>query len=233
MGDDFLAPPAALAHLLRRQVPRLPAAGRATSSARLGLYESVHVLALLLLEPPATAAASTGDVRGLGDGALRPAALRRVLPLLHGEGLGHPGLGDPVRVGGAADQGLLLLAGAARRCSTCSASDVDDADRGVPLPAARARGRCGRRCSERVEDARHPGAPQPPLHRRSATSTTSSRGITVESDGRRGRRRRSTPSSRAIPLSELILRLDPPPPDDVVAAARAPSLPRRSAWSRS
>ena len=118
MGDDFLAPPAAVAHLLRRQVPRLPAAGarrrRAASAST-----SRAVLAVLLLEPPLPRPRAPGDVRGLGDGALRPAALRRVLPLLHGEGVGDSGLRDPVRVGRAADQGLLLLA---RRSSPCCTS---------------------------------------------------------------------------------------------------------------
>ena len=120
LGDDFLVRPAALAHLLRRQVPRLPAPGprrrraaRARRVARCARSRTSGAAAAAAGEHPET-------LRGLGDGALRPAALRRVLPLLHGEGLGHPGLGDPGRVGGPADQGLLASGGGARDASTCS-----------------------------------------------------------------------------------------------------------------
>ena len=135
MGDDFLTRPAAVAHLLQGQVLLLPAdrEGRrgAARARRVGALR-----ALVLLEPAEPRPRARRDLRGLGDGPLRPAALRRLLPLLHGEGLGDPGLGDPVGVGGAADQELLALARAADD-PRAAAQARHDPDRGVPLPAAR------------------------------------------------------------------------------------------------
>ena len=69
--------PAALAHLLRREVLRVPAAGpgrrRAARRRRVGA-----VLALVLPQPAVAVAPRDRDVRGLGhDAELRHAALRR------------------------------------------------------------------------------------------------------------------------------------------------------------
>ena len=58
----------------------------------------------------AAAAARRGaDLRGVGHEPLRAAALRALLPFVHGEGVGRPDRRDPGGVGGAADQGPLLL----------------------------------------------------------------------------------------------------------------------------
>ena len=80
---------------------------------------------------------------------LRPPALRRVLPRVHREGVGHPRHRDPGRVGGAADPEPLVLDGADLGAAA-QAAPRDEPDRGVPLPAARARadvGDAGRRRS--------------------------------------------------------------------------------------
>ena len=102
-------PPAPVAHLLRRQVLLLPAdvEGRRGAARPVGVG-SLRALVPLGAAPPA---ADGGDVRGVGHRALRPPALRRLLPLVHGEGLGDPGLGDPLALGRPADQGLLALEG--------------------------------------------------------------------------------------------------------------------------
>ena len=59
--------------------------------ARLGLWESTRCAALVPLGRRATAT-TRRHLRGVGHDALRAAPLRRVLPLVHGEGLGHPGI---------------------------------------------------------------------------------------------------------------------------------------------
>src|SRR5207302_2110342 len=75
------------------------------------------------------------DLRGLGYAAVRPTALRQVLPELHGKGVGDSRFGSARRMGRAAHQGLLLLA-RAHDAPPCAAQDRDDADRGVSLPPA-------------------------------------------------------------------------------------------------
>ena len=115
-------PPAALAHLLRRQVLRLPAAGEGRRSAGSGIIESVLCALSYFRCAPRRPARSEETFEDWVDVALRHAALRRVLPPVHGEGVGHPRLGDPRGVGGAADQGLLVLEGAAVRRSRLRAN---------------------------------------------------------------------------------------------------------------
>ena len=138
LGERLPPPPAAVAHLLRRQVLPLPAASPGTRCAGLGPWQSV----LIVLELPPLAALPLprgGDLRAVGDQPLRPAALRDLLQDLHGEGLGHPLLRAEGRVGGAADQGPLAADG---RCSSMflkPQQDDHDPDRGVRLPAPRAR----------------------------------------------------------------------------------------------
>ncbi len=76
------------------------------------------------------------------------------------EGVGRPRVGDPLGVGGAADQGLLVLEGVARSAAR-HARQADDAHRAVPLSAARPGPDVGglpRAC----RGAGHPGAPEPP-----------------------------------------------------------------------
>ncbi len=114
-GMDLLGP-----ELLRR--PRLsriyyqgeffayPLAAKDVVS-RLGFVEAARCALSYVWSRPRRHLREPADLRGLGDEPLRPPPLRRVLPLLHGEGLGHPRLRDPLRVGRAADQGLLALQG--------------------------------------------------------------------------------------------------------------------------
>ncbi len=125
-----------VAHLLPGQVLRLPAPDarrhRTSRPARVG-----SLLALVLPEPAEPELEANGQLRGLGDGELRSTPLRRVLPLLHGEGVGDSRLRDPCRVGGATDQGLLV----SKRAALGVAPDAfhsDDADRGVSVSASRA-----------------------------------------------------------------------------------------------
>ena len=128
-------------------------------------------------------------------------------------------------MGGAADQGLL-----ARRAmlgsSVSARAHVDDADRGVPVPAARARPdvgafqRAGRgarvfpvHLKQRCVSIRHDGGR---VDERSSLETTASE----------QRASPSTRSSRASRCSELVLEPRPARPDRRAAAARAAALPR-------
>ena len=90
LGEEFLARPR-LSRIYYDGVLRLPAPG-AEDVARAARRRRVGALRALLLRCTAAPPAASRDVRGLGDRALRPAPLRRVLPLVHREGLGHPGL---------------------------------------------------------------------------------------------------------------------------------------------
>ena len=65
-----------------------------------------------------------GDLRGVGVEPLRPAAVRAVLPLLHREGVGCADQRDPRRVGGAADQGPVVLERRAGGVLRATASNV-------------------------------------------------------------------------------------------------------------
>ena len=162
------------------------------------------------------------------------APLRRVLPLLHGEGVGHSRLRDPCRVGGAADQGL--LASAAR-----SSSSLAPARGRTPttlieefqLPAARARARCGRRFARSVGGARHPGPPQPPRasairheHERRRQRRRSSTNGQV--DGRRRRRRALEHSAQRARPQPRAARARRGPRRRASACATATLVPRRA-----
>ena len=61
----------------------------------------------------------------------------------------------------------------------------DEPDRGVPLPAARARARCGRGSPRRSEERGHPRPARPPRHARVSTTRRASRAIEVARPGRR------------------------------------------------
>ena len=155
-------PPAAVADLLPRPLLQLPAAGTGRlPRPRRGRVRDERLLVPLLA--PQAPAGAPGDVRGLGRQPVRPPPVRRLLSLLHREGLGHPRLRDPGRVGGPEDPGVQLLARDLQHPRD-EAGGASDADRGVPLPAARPRADVGgvRRCRCRSRD---PGAPQPSLHR--------------------------------------------------------------------
>ena len=77
-----------------------------------------------------------GELRGVGVEPVRPAAVRAVLPLLHREGLGRADKRDPCRVGGAADQGAVVLERRQGRVLR-QPRERQEPDRGVPLPAVR------------------------------------------------------------------------------------------------
>jgi hypothetical protein len=128
----------------------------------------------------------------VGDGALRPPPLQRVLPLLHREGVGDPGHRDPLPVGGAADQGLLLLArgpfGAAPR-----PAGGDDADRGVPLPAARPGPAVGAPAGSARRRLRHPRAAQASLRLAQARRQRDQERGRAQERRRHGARRRRRP----------------------------------------
>ena len=116
LGEDFLMRPRLSRIYYDGRFLAYPLSARDVF-ARLGVVESARC-ALSYLATQAPAAPDAGDLRGVGDRPLRAAALRHVLPLLHAEGLGHPGLGDPGGVGGPADQGLLAAEGHAHRSCT-------------------------------------------------------------------------------------------------------------------
>ena len=192
-------PAAPLAHLLRRQVLRLPAHARRTSSARLGLVR----------------VARAARSRTSGAGAIAPTeaeTFEEWVTTRFGRRLydaffrsytekvwGIPGLGDPLAVGGAADQELLARQGDPDHARP-AARARDDADRGVPLPAARARARCGRRSPTRVEER---GIPVHLEQRCVAIqhATAASRASSCRPNGERARVRGRRASSRASPLT--------------------------------
>ena len=188
LGERPARPAAPLAHLLQRQVPRVPAPGARRHSAA-GLLRIGSVCAVVSQQPPLAVPPRDRDVRGLRHRQLRQPHLRRVLPLVHGEGVGRARLGDPRRVGRAADQGLLVLEGPARGAAPDS-WEADDADRGVPLPAPRPRADVGGVRGPRGR-ARHPRSPpspradDPPRPQRRRRSDDGARRADDRSAGRR------------------------------------------------
>ena len=113
------APPAALPDLLPRRLLRLPAARRGRRPPprrrRVDPLPGSYVAAKMRrAEPPQT-------FEDWVTRPLRPPALRRLLPDVHREGLGHPRQRDPGRVGGAADPEPLALDGADVRAATQAA----------------------------------------------------------------------------------------------------------------
>ena len=107
MKEEFLKRPAHVAHLLARQVPRLPAqrAGR-HQEARPG---RAHALPALLPVGRDHAQGPRGQPRAVGLQPLRQAALPALLHVLHREGVGRAGLRGARRVGRPADQGPVVL----------------------------------------------------------------------------------------------------------------------------
>src|SRR5262249_52906901 len=124
----------------RRQVLSLPVPGERCDPPPRG--RGVPALRTLVPAVAREQAREPGDLRGLGDDALRPTPLQLVLPVLYGQGLGHPRRRDPGRVGGAADQELLALSSAAQHHRPAPPARYDT-DRGVPLPALRPRSDVG------------------------------------------------------------------------------------------
>ena len=122
------------------------------------------------------------NIRGVGHGALRAAPVRRVLPFVHREGLGHSRLRDPVAVGGAADQELL----AGRAILTILGmrrEHVTTLIEGFRYPRL-GPGQMWEALAEQVEERGIPVAPRATLHRGVARRTSASRAIVVQ-HGRR------------------------------------------------
>jgi len=153
-------PAAPVAHLLRPPVLPLPA-GRDGRDPTVG-PPRVGALRALVRTLSRRSPERPGDLRGVGDDPLRPPPVRRVLPLVHREGLGDPRQRDPLGVGGAADQELLALQGPPQHPAG-AARARDDADRRVPVPTARARTDVG----SVPRSARRPGSARPTSSSRS------------------------------------------------------------------
>ena len=133
---------ALVAHLLRRQVLRLPAEGRSRRCSSSASFESRAVHRCPTLKAAAAPDREPEELRGLGPQPVRRAAVLDLLQDLHREGLGHELQRDLRRLGGPADQGavawrppssnaLLARRGASRR----TRRGDQDPDRHLPLPA--------------------------------------------------------------------------------------------------
>ena len=114
--------------------------------------------------------------------------------------------------------GKALLRGAAPE-----PPDADDADRGVPLSAPRARADVGASAGARG-GARDP---RPAAARAFGRSSTSHGPSPLSPSSTTAGSRTSAVDAvlSSIPLSDLVLSLDPAPPEEIVAAARAAALP--------
>ena len=127
--------PAHVAHLLARQVPRLPAQGhRRHQEARPGRALPLrHLLPLGGRE----AQGPGGELRAVGVQPLRQAALPPLLQVLHREGLGRPDDRAARRVGRPADQGPVLLQRRQGRVLRQQGQQDQVAHRQVPVPPLR------------------------------------------------------------------------------------------------
>ena len=129
--------PAHVAHLLEQEVPGLPAArpGR-DQEARPDRADALHGL---LPDRQGEAQGRGEDLRAVGHQPLRQAPVRQLLPLLHREGVGHAGVGDPRRLGRPADQGPVVLQRRQGRVLRQQGRRDQVADLRVQLPALRPR----------------------------------------------------------------------------------------------
>ncbi len=236
LGGDFLTRPTPLPHLLprastsptrsgegRRGPPRLRRGGAAARSRTSGRGA-----------PRAKTAETFEELgrRSRFGRRLYDAFFRDV----HREGLGRSRAREiRARMGRPADQELLALERRPHDRCGLEPRARDDAHRGVPLPAARARPDVGGRSARaRRASAGIPVAARRALRRRFAIATAAVDSIVVECGGgherefavdeRRSRASRSASSS---------LGLDPPAPDDVRDAARPAPLPGALSSSRS
>ena len=201
----------ALADLLQRQVLRLSADGEGRRRAARAL--GVDALRALVPLGAGDALGRGGHVRGMGHPALRQAALRRVLPHVHPEGLGDPRLGDPRALGRAADQELLALPGDAHDPRP-PPQRRHDADRGVPVSASRPGPDVGGGRAERRRRGRHPGQARAPRRVASGTATGScTPSSTRDGDAERWLSVDGVVTSLA--LVDLIDCLEPAPPEHV------------------
>ena len=216
MGDDFLTRPRLSRIYYARQVLLLSAHGQ--GRRRAPRPPRVRAVRALLSLGAAQARPEGRDLRGLGDRTLRQAPLRRVLPLLHGEGLGHPGLRDPVARGRRSGS---RTSRSGRRCLSILGLKRDDVTTLIEefkYPRL-GPGQMWERLQHRLEDERHPGRAEAPRASRSSTTDK-----TVDEHRRAPERRRDgAPGGRravdARRSSDLIRSLDPPPPHEVLDAA--------------
>ena len=161
------------------------------------------------------------DVRGLGDDALRPAPVRRVLPLVHARRSGASRAPRSRPQWAAQRIKDFSLAKAILSDRSASAASDDDADRGVPLPAARAGPDVGGASRTASRSAGIPVQLNQPVRRRS--SHRDDRVDTRRRSPSRTERSASTTSTafcRASRSASSILSLDPPPPPAVTATRR-------------
>ncbi len=141
LGVGAAGAAAALADLLARSLHRVPAAagGRLRQGRPAGAGPQPRLLR------PGPAACGAGRTRPTRSGsalAFRPPPLRALLQDLHGKGLGRGDRRAAGRVGGAADRRPLDRLGAAGGAAGRRGAAAEP-DRGVPLPAPRARADVG------------------------------------------------------------------------------------------
>ena len=138
-GDEGGVPqaPAHVAHLLERQVPRLPAQRHGRhQEARPG---RARALRPLLPVGGRQAQGQGGEPRAVGLQPLRLAPLQPLLQGLHREGVGRPDHRAARRVGRPADQGPVLLLRRQGRLHRQRRQQDQVADLRVPLPPLRPR----------------------------------------------------------------------------------------------
>ena len=133
LGDEFLTRPTLSRIYYRNPYFHYPLQAR-NVVRQLGLLESVRCIVSYF---SAHLRAHGREVRGLGNGPVRPTPVRALLSHVYGEGLGNPGVRDSSRVGRPAHQGLLVPTCRHER-SRPQPRDADHADRKVSLSAARA-----------------------------------------------------------------------------------------------
>ena len=194
-----------------------------TSSRGLGLVESARCALLVLLAPRGAARARAADVRGLGrrraSGGGSTTRSSAPTPRRSGASRARRSAPSGPRSGSRTSRFWQALLGDPR---ACAATHVDDPDRGVPLPAARARADVGgvRAHASRSAASRSPRPPRASAIHHDERPRRQRRRRRTD-----GRRRASTPSTRV--LSSIAAprarssRLDPPAP--ARGARRPPS----------
>ena len=227
LGDEFLTRPRLSRIYYDGKYFAYPLTRQGCRRAASASIESARCAVSYLAAAPA-AARRARDVRGLGDGRFG----RRLYDGSSARTRRRSGASRARRSGAewAAQRIKNFSLGKALRRRSASAGARHDADRGVPLSAARPWADVGgvrRRASRSAAS-------------RSSCGTAAWRSVTTATRSHERRRRARTARRRgvpvdavlsSIPLSELVLSLDPPPPRRRVAAAERLRY-RRSASSR-
>ena len=233
LGDEFLLRPRLSRIYYDGKFLAYPLQARDVVS-RLGLVESALLRAVVPLEPaaPRPSAPETFEdwVTARFGRRLYDAFFRSYTR----EGVGHPRLGDPVRVGRAADQGLLasgrallgVLAPAAAQRVTTLIEEFHYPRLG-PGPDVGALAASASRSAASRSSLNH--RVHPVRHDDDGVDRDRSVGRTAGEPDVAGRRACSRASRSASSSSAL----DPPPPDDVVDGRAAASATATSASSRS